>query len=157
MQCSITSTMRMCRSRYCDNSAGMSGAAFPGFRTFTAFLFQYPLDICRIYWYIISSEFGNDSLPYFRISATGHWRSWERATLAVWRSRVRIPYAPPRAFARFTVRYFSVTGGFFCLAARSFQRSKAFGRYTGIRPFHRPLLFSNGRLFLPRSPEFSKI
>ena len=24
----------------------------------------------------------------------GHWRSWERATLAVWRSRVRIPYAP---------------------------------------------------------------
>ena len=27
-------------------------------------------------------------------TCTGHWRSWERATLAVWRSRVRIPYAP---------------------------------------------------------------
>ena len=24
----------------------------------------------------------------------GHWRSWERATLAVWRSRVQVPYAP---------------------------------------------------------------
>lgn len=24
----------------------------------------------------------------------GYWRSWERATLAVWRSRVQVPYAP---------------------------------------------------------------
>ena len=29
-------------------------------------------------------------------------------------------------------------------------------RTTGIRPFCRSLLFSNGRLFLPRSPEFSE-
>ena len=29
-------------------------------------------------------------------TSMGYWRSWERATLAVWRSRVRIPYAPYR-------------------------------------------------------------
>ena len=31
---------------------------------------------------------------YVKLMSMGHWRSWERATLAVWRSRVRIPYAP---------------------------------------------------------------
>ena len=29
-------------------------------------------------------------LPFYK----GHWRSWERATFALWRPRVRIPYAP---------------------------------------------------------------
>ena len=48
----------------------------------------------RISIFIFTKNWWNNLRYMIYLSYSGYWRSWERATLAVWRSRVRVPYTP---------------------------------------------------------------
>ncbi len=49
----------------------------------------------------------------------GHWRSWERATLAVWRSWVQVPYAPSGVVGSPTTPFFYLSLLIFNLLRKS--------------------------------------